>query len=136
MCTAAAVAPRAHECQLIAFCWLHVAADTAARLFAKRGHQRVAVSDVAREAEVAEQTVYNYFPAKEKLVTDREEQVQDRLCDLIRSRPHGVTPSAAVRDFVSRMPWPEYAASPRRSGVANSVTWRRSVRPFTGWSWS
>jgi AcrR family transcriptional regulator len=75
-------------------------ADTAARLFAERGYERVAVSDVAREAEVAEQTVYNYFPTKEQLVTDREEQVQDRLCDLIRSRPPGVTPSAAIRGFV------------------------------------
>ena len=75
-------------------------AETAARLFAERGYERVAVSDVAREAEVAEQTVYNYFPTKERLVTDREEQVQDRLCDLIRSRPPGVTPAAAIRGFV------------------------------------
>jgi AcrR family transcriptional regulator len=75
-------------------------ADTAARLFAERGYENVAVTDVAREAEVAEQTVYNYFPAKERLVTDREQQVRDRLCDLIRSRPPGVTPVAAVRDFV------------------------------------
>src|ERR1017187_5049110 len=75
-------------------------ADTAARLFAERGYERVAVSDVARAAEVAEQTVYNYFPAKERLVIDREEQVQDRLCDLIRSRPPGVTPAAAIRGFV------------------------------------
>jgi AcrR family transcriptional regulator len=75
-------------------------ADTAARLFAERGYERVTVTDVAREAEVAEQTVYNYFPAKERLVTDREEQVQDRLCDLIRSRPAGVTPAAAIRGFV------------------------------------
>ena len=62
-------------------------ADTAARLFAERGYEHVAVTDVARAAEVAEQTVYNYFPAKEQLVTDREQQIQDRLCDLIRSRP-------------------------------------------------
>jgi AcrR family transcriptional regulator len=75
-------------------------ADTAARLFAERGYERVAVSDVARGAEVAEQTLYNYFPTKEQLVTDRDEQIQDRLCDLIRSRPSGVTPAAAVRDFV------------------------------------
>ena len=75
-------------------------ADTAARLFAERGYEHVSVSDVAREAEVAEQTVYNYFPTKEQLVTDREQQVQDRLCDLIRSRPPGVTPAAAIRDFV------------------------------------
>ena len=75
-------------------------ADTAARLFAERGYEHVAVTDVAREAEVAEQTVYNYFPTKEQLVTDREQQTQDRLCDLIRSRPAGVTPAAAIRGFV------------------------------------
>jgi AcrR family transcriptional regulator len=74
-------------------------ADTAARLFAERGYEHVAVTDVAREAEVAEQTVYNYFPTKEQLVTDREEQVQDRLCELIRSRPAGVTPAAAIREY-------------------------------------
>ena len=55
---------------------------------------------MARAAEVAEQTVYNYFPAKEQLVTDREQQIQDRLSDLIRSRPAAVTPAAAIRDFV------------------------------------
>ena len=75
-------------------------ADTAARLFAERGYEHVAVTDVAREAEVAEQTVYNYFPTKEQLVTDREQQVQDRLGGLIRSRPPAITPAAAVRGFV------------------------------------
>lgn len=75
-------------------------AETAARLFAERGYEHVAVSDVAREAEVAEQTLYNYFPTKEQLVTDRDEQIQDRLGELIRSRPAGVTPAAAVRDFL------------------------------------
>jgi AcrR family transcriptional regulator len=75
-------------------------ADTAARLFAERGYEHVAVTDVAAEAEVAEQTVYNYFPTKEQLVTDREAQIQERLCELIRSRPPGVTPPAAVRGFV------------------------------------
>src|SRR5476651_1333066 len=75
-------------------------ADTAARLFAERGYEHVAVSDVAREAEVAEQTVYNYFPTKEQLVTDREQQIQTRLSELIRSRPPGTTPAAAIRDFV------------------------------------
>ncbi|HWG28573.1 TetR/AcrR family transcriptional regulator [Actinospica sp.] len=75
-------------------------AETAARLFAEHGYEQVAVVDVAHEAEVAEQTVYNYFPTKEQLVTDREAQVRDRLCELIRSRPAAVTPAAAIRDFV------------------------------------
>lgn len=75
-------------------------ADTAARLFAEHGYENVAVSEVARDAEVAEQTVYNYFPTKEQLVTDRDEQIQERLTELIRSRPPGVTPAAAIREFV------------------------------------
>lgn len=75
-------------------------ADTAARLFAERGYEKVAVSDVARAAEVAEQTVYNYFGSKEQLVTDRDEQIRDRLCDLIRARPPGTTPARAVREFL------------------------------------
>jgi AcrR family transcriptional regulator len=75
-------------------------ADTAARLFAEQGYEHVAVTDVARQAEVAEQTVYNYFPSKEQLVIDRDQEVRDQLCDLIRSRPSGTTAAAAVRDFV------------------------------------
>ena len=75
-------------------------ADTAARLFAEHGYENVAVSEVARDAEVAEQTVYNYFPTKEQLVTDRDEQIQERLTELIRSRPAGITPAAAIREFV------------------------------------
>jgi AcrR family transcriptional regulator len=55
---------------------------------------------VAREAEVSEQTVYNYFQTKEQLVTDRDQQVQDELGQLIRARAPGTTPAAAIRDFV------------------------------------
>jgi AcrR family transcriptional regulator len=75
-------------------------ADAAARLFAERGYEQVAVSDVAREAEVSEQTVYNYFQTKEQLVTDRDQLVQDELCRLIRVRAAGTTPAAAIREFV------------------------------------
>ena len=75
-------------------------ADTAARLFAQHGYEQVTVSEVARAAEVAEQTVYNYFPGKEQLVTDRGQQIQDRLCELVRSRPPGTSAAAAIRDVV------------------------------------
>ena len=75
-------------------------ADVAARLFAERGYEHVTVSDVAREAEVSEQTVYNYFPTKEHLVIDRDQRVQDRLVHLIRARAPGVSAAAAIRDFV------------------------------------
>jgi AcrR family transcriptional regulator len=77
-----------------------VISDAAARLFAAHGYEQVAVSDVAREAEVSQQTVYNYFQTKEQLVTDRDQQVQEELGRLIRTRPPKTTPAAAIRAFV------------------------------------
>jgi AcrR family transcriptional regulator len=75
-------------------------ADAAARLFAERGYEKVTVADVAREADVSEQTVYNYFQTKEQLVTDYDQLVQDEVSRLIREREPGATPVAAIREFV------------------------------------
>jgi len=72
-------------------------AQTAARLFAERGYEQVAIVDVARAAEVAEKTVYNYFPTKEHLVVDLEEPLRERLVELIRTRPTHATPAGAIR---------------------------------------
>jgi AcrR family transcriptional regulator len=77
-----------------------VIADAAARLFAERGYEQVAVSDVAREADVSEQTVYNYFQTKEQLVTDLDQEFQEQLSRLIRTRAPGTTPVAAIRELV------------------------------------
>ena len=77
-----------------------VIADAAARLFAERGYEQVAVSDVAREAEVSEQTVYNYFQTKEQLVTDLDQLVQDQLSASFgpdRREPRQRPPSASSR---------------------------------------
>jgi AcrR family transcriptional regulator len=60
----------------------------------------VAVSDVARESEVSEQTVYNYFQTKEQLVTDLDQHFQEELDRLIRTRAPGTTPAAAIRELV------------------------------------
>jgi AcrR family transcriptional regulator len=72
-------------------------AGAAARLFADHGYERVTVSDVARAADVSEQTVYNYFPTKQHLVLDQDEALRDRLVQLVRDRPPGVSPAAAIR---------------------------------------
>jgi AcrR family transcriptional regulator len=76
-----------------------VIAAAAARLFAERGYEQVAVSDVAREAEVSEQTVYNYFQTKEALVTDLDPYFQEELDRRIRSREPGTSPVAAIREL-------------------------------------
>jgi AcrR family transcriptional regulator len=74
-------------------------AGTAARLFAERGYENVTISDVARAAELSEQTIYNYFPGKEQLVTDLDQDIQARLTELIRERPPGANPAVAIRQF-------------------------------------
>ena len=53
-------------------------AETARRLFTERGFERVTVAEIARAAEVSEQTVFNYFPTKEELVFWRLGDVRGR----------------------------------------------------------
>jgi len=64
-------------------------ADTAWRLFAERGFDEVSVAQIAREAEVSEATVFNYFRTKEDLVYHRMEAFEQDLLSAIRDRPEG-----------------------------------------------
>jgi AcrR family transcriptional regulator len=64
-------------------------AAVAADLFAARGFEAVAVVDVARIADVSEQTVYNHFPTKEDLVFDRAAEIEDALVAAIAAAPAG-----------------------------------------------
>src|SRR5690348_53922 len=49
--------------------------DTATRMFLAQGFDAVKVTDIARACYVAEKTVYNYFPTKESLLLDREQEI-------------------------------------------------------------
>src|SRR5919112_2615380 len=77
-------------------------ADTARRLFAERGFEQVTVAEIAREAEVAPATVFNYFPTKEDLFYSRLEAFEDELLAAIRDRPPGESILDAFGRFVSR----------------------------------
>ncbi len=72
-------------------------ADTAARLFALCGYDQVSIPDVARAAEVSDQTVYNYFPLKQHLVLDRADEFRERLYRAVLGRPAGTSPAHVVR---------------------------------------
>ncbi len=72
-------------------------ADTAWRLFADRGFDRVSVAEIAREAQVAEATVFNYFASKEDLFYSRLEAFGARLTDAILDREPGESALAAFR---------------------------------------
>jgi len=75
-------------------------AETAHRLFLARGFDAVTVAEVAREADVAEKTVFNYFPTKEDLFYSRLESFEAELLDAIRGRKPGETVVAAFGRFV------------------------------------
>lgn len=74
--------------------------ETAWQLFADRGFERVTVGDVARAAEVAEATVFNYFRTKEALVFQGMEAFEAALLEAIRSRDPGETAVSALRRFL------------------------------------
>ncbi len=75
-------------------------ADTAWRLFADRGFDRVTVAEVAREAQVAEATVFNYFPTKEDLFYFRLEAFGARLLEAISTRAAGEPLLVAFRRYL------------------------------------
>src|ERR1700730_7318570 len=72
-------------------------ADAAARLVSEKGYDAVTVADVARLAEVSEQTVYNFFSSKEQLVLDEDAAFEARLLAMIRERRAGTSLADAVR---------------------------------------
>jgi AcrR family transcriptional regulator len=72
-------------------------ADAAAASFAARGYDAVTVAEIARLAEVSEQTVYNFFPSKELLILDEDAAFEALLVGMIRERPARTKIADAVR---------------------------------------
>jgi AcrR family transcriptional regulator len=71
--------------------------ETAWRLFADRGFDPVTVAEIAREAQVAEATVFNYFASKEDLFYSRLDAFGTRLTDAVSGRPPGEPALGAFR---------------------------------------
>jgi AcrR family transcriptional regulator len=64
-------------------------AEVAARMFARRGYENVRMIDIARAADISEQTLYNYFPTKEHLIFDRDREFEEFILGAVRRRPPG-----------------------------------------------
>jgi AcrR family transcriptional regulator len=77
-------------------------ASTARRLFSERGFDAVTVAEIARAADVAEKTVFNYFPTKEDLFYSRLEAFEEELLEAVRGRAPGESAIGAFRTFIMR----------------------------------
>ncbi len=84
--------------------------DVATGMFMERGFEAVTIAEIAEAAEVSVNTVYNYFPTKEDLFVDREEEIIDRPSRLVRERRAGQSAAQALleqlrRDIRERQPY-------------------------------
>lgn len=75
-------------------------ANIAAGLFAQRDYDAVAMIEVARAADVSEQTVYNYFPAKQDLVLDQADQIRSWYDEAVRGCARSASPARALEPLV------------------------------------
>lgn len=69
----------------------------AMRLFAERGFDHVSVADVAQAADVSRVTVFNYFPTKEDLVFDQQDEAINGPSRTVRERRPGQSAISALR---------------------------------------
>src|SRR3954471_15388159 len=101
-------------------------ADTARRLFAERGFEAVTVNEVARAADVAPATVFNYFPTKEDLFYSGLEAFEEELLVAIRGRARGESILAAFGSFVMTprglLAAKEAEAVERLAGITRVIT--------------
>jgi AcrR family transcriptional regulator len=74
-------------------------AETARRLFVEYGFEHVTISDIARQADVSETTVFNHFRTKEDLVYWRMTDFEDEMLETIRDRRAGESILAAFGRF-------------------------------------
>ncbi|TGJ99536.1 TetR family transcriptional regulator [Leptospira semungkisensis] len=60
--------------------------DIARDLFIERGFAQVTVAEIAEKAEVAVTTLFNYFPTKESIIFDREDEIDTEILTAIRNK--------------------------------------------------
>src|SRR4051812_2027465 len=75
-------------------------ADAAMELFLTRGYEQVGVKDVADAADVSVTTLFKYFPTKEALVFDLDEDVESALVAAVQERPSEQSVLAALREHL------------------------------------
>ncbi|TDW15763.1 TetR/AcrR family transcriptional regulator [Kribbella kalugense] len=67
-------------------------------LFIEHGFDQVSITQVAEAADVSRRTLFAYFPTKEDLVVHRFADHEDEPARVVRGRPAGQSPLAALHE--------------------------------------
>ena len=98
--------------------------NAATRLFFERGFDQVTVDEIAAAADVGRMTVFNYFPRKEDMFFDLDEEGREILRESLRRRDPRTAPVETLRLLVHRLvgegsPFVEFSA--RSQGFIRTV---------------
>lgn len=93
--------------------------DVATGLFMTRGFDAVTVAEIAEAADVSKMTVFNYFPRKEDMFFDRDEESRELLRQALLERRKGTSPLAALRGLVRRLLEEKHPFAKFDAGVAS-----------------
>src|SRR5580698_10470884 len=77
--------------------------NAATLLFIERGFDHVTVDEIAAAADVGRMTVFNYFPRKEDMYFDLDEEGREILRETLRQRDPRVAPIEALRLLAHRL---------------------------------
>ncbi len=92
--------------------------DTATVLFLERGFDEVKITEVAAACGVSEKTIYNYFPTKESLVLDQEEDMKEEIARELGPSAGRTSPVDAITSIIAER-LHQLVAYSRQAGLAN-----------------
>ncbi len=98
--------------------------QAADRLFRDKGFDTVTVDEIAAAADVGRMTVFNYFPRKEDMFFDRDEEGRALIRDALRLRDPEISPIETLRLMAHRL---VAEAAPFLQFSANSDDFVRTV---------
>ncbi|MHB1209373.1 MAG: TetR/AcrR family transcriptional regulator [Acidimicrobiales bacterium] len=98
--------------------------DTATLLFLERGFDEVKITEVAAACGVSEKTIYNYFPTKESLVLDQEEDMREEIARGLGPSAGRTSPVDAITSIIAER-LHQLVSYSRQAGFANMAMIRR-----------